>query len=879
MTERAGEPQPSERLERALSLFLDHVEAGASDPSTLLAQHGDLRDLLEPMLSPPPLPAAAAMEGAVLGDFRLVRELGRGGMGVVHEAWQRSLDRRVALKMLAPALIDSPAAVARFRREAAAVARLRHPGIVEVYGFGSDDDRHWIAMELVDGMPLHRCTDRFRAPATAVALVAQLADALQHAHAAGIVHRDVKPANILVRGDGTAVLTDFGLASDSALPSVTREGGFLGTLDYASPEQVKGRRVDARADIWALGVILRELVAGVHPFAGGSPAATMRAILEDEPPDPRRIAGVSADLAAVLGTALAKEPERRYQTAAALLADLRALQLGSPVSARLLSPGERLLRWARRERWRAIALSVVVLLVPAVAAMLGYLTANAPRIAAARAAEAADLRERALGEAWFCFAEEDPAAGLRVLDGYVAAGGSDADAEVKIARAFMLRAADPAAAQAAVAGMVGPTADAVRVFLAGTAQSTDPLVDVGDALACFVAGIIAYEQARSDPDYVPPFRQATQFCARAVALSERPKAPFLAYWLRAATFANDSNGIAAASAGLRQHFPGSACLRRAQAFALLGQDDAAARTAFEQLVAAAAEPEASLYYNLGLACERQGDAAAAEQHYRRAVELQPGLHRAWNNLGLLLRARKDEAAAIAAFRTAVRVQPRHAKAWNNLGITLRAAGDAAGAREAFANAVAARPDYAIAWTNLGNQQLAAEQTDEAIASFRRAIKSDPGYVRAHAHLGNALRQTGRRQEALLAYARAAEVAPRDLIPHYNLARAGLDLSLLELARLAAENAVAVAPNDRRALQILAEVLLGEKEPDIARARELLQRAGTAADDPFHDLLVAQAEAAAGERAIALRRLDELLARELSAELRERALALQQELLR
>ncbi|MBM4063211.1 MAG: serine/threonine protein kinase, partial [Planctomycetes bacterium] len=349
-------PDSAARLERALDLFVQHATLGG-DPAQLLERHADLRDLLEPMLAgaaEAAEPGDAGGEVGVVGDFRLVRELGRGGMGIVYEAWQRSLDRSVALKVLSPALVASPSAIARFRREAAAVGRLRHPGIVEVHGFGSEGDRHWFAMGLVDGEPLARCAARFRAPAAAVGLLVQVLDALQHAHGAGLVHRDVKPGNVLVRADGSAVLTDFGLAHDAELPSVTTDGSFLGTLDYASPEQVQGQPVDHRTDLWSAGVMLHELLAGTRPFARNGAAATMQAILGDEPPD-LRPRGLGADLAAIVQKALQKGPDRRYGSAAAFLADLRAWQSGGEVAARAPGLGERLLRWIRREPWRATA--------------------------------------------------------------------------------------------------------------------------------------------------------------------------------------------------------------------------------------------------------------------------------------------------------------------------------------------------------------------------------------------------------------------------------------------------------------------------------------------------------------------------------------------
>ena len=365
---------PGDRLERALAAYLAAAPTTPADADRLLAANHDLADLLSPMLGHESTEPATPDDARVLGDYRLVRELGRGGMGVVYEAWQRSLDRRVAVKVLAPGLLSSPAAVARFRREANAAGRLHHPHIVEVLGCGSDGDQHFFAMQLIDGVPLHECRARFREPARAVAIATQLADALVHAHAHGVVHRDVKPANVLVRADEQALLMDFGVARDAALPSLTREGGFIGTPDYASPEQIRGETVDGRSDVWSLGVVLYELLTGSHPFAAATQAALLHSILMVEPPSLAGRPGIGNDLAAIVARALTKNCTGRYLSAAALLADLQALARGTTVSARLPTTLERTLRWVRREPWQATA--VGALLLGFTAATAGFLLAS-----------------------------------------------------------------------------------------------------------------------------------------------------------------------------------------------------------------------------------------------------------------------------------------------------------------------------------------------------------------------------------------------------------------------------------------------------------------------------------------------------------------------
>ncbi|MBM3960713.1 MAG: serine/threonine protein kinase, partial [Planctomycetes bacterium] len=399
--------RPGARLEQAFELLLQSPPATRADAERLLAAHPALQDLLGPLLGRAEAPVDDDAQS--LGEFRLVRELGRGGMGVVYEGWQRSLGRRVAVKVLAPGLAEHPAAVARFRREAAAAARLRHPHIVEVHDFGTAAGQHYFAMQYVDGVPLHDCMERFRASRPAVGLVAQIADALAHAHEHGLIHRDVKPANVLVRADGEAMLADFGIARDEALPSLTQDGGFLGTLDYASPEQVRGERVDARTDVWSVGVLLYRLVAGQHPFPGTTRASLMHQILVTEPASLRGRPGISDDLAAVIDQALRKERHLRYDSAGALLRDLRALQQGAPVTARLPGTGEKLVRWLRREPWQATA----------VGALVAGLAASA--IGFWQAAERAAAEQVARQQADDALANYDQLAGVVLYDRALAA--------------------------------------------------------------------------------------------------------------------------------------------------------------------------------------------------------------------------------------------------------------------------------------------------------------------------------------------------------------------------------------------------------------------------------------------------------------------------
>jgi serine/threonine protein kinase len=262
-----------------------------------------------------------ATAGRVLGGrYRLDRELARGGMATVWIAEDPLLSRRVAVKLLLPELAVDDALRVRFRNEAIAAAKLTHPGIVATYDTGDDDGTAYIVMELVDGMTLRRLIDdRGRLPVhEAVDISSQVADALEHAHRQGLVHRDIKPANVLVQADGRAKVTDFGIAKAAGGDDLTRTGTVVGTARYLAPEQVNGHAVDGRADVYALGLVLYEMLAGRAPFGGDSDMATAVARLTNAP-EPIRAARpeVSRPLEDVLARSLARDPEYRYQSAQA----------------------------------------------------------------------------------------------------------------------------------------------------------------------------------------------------------------------------------------------------------------------------------------------------------------------------------------------------------------------------------------------------------------------------------------------------------------------------------------------------------------------------------------------------------------------------------
>src|SRR5450755_1322076 len=270
-----------------------------------------------------------------IGSYRIVRELGAGGMGHVYLALDTRLGRHVALKFLPPELTAEPAFLRRFQQEARTASALNHPNILTIHEFPEIDGQHIIVSEFVDGVTLRSALDRNVIDLSkGLDIVAQVASALVAAHAAGVVHRDLKPTNIMIRPDGYVKVIDFGLAKltersarrRSQGNSWTQPGSVLGTVGYMSPEQARGDDLDERSDIWSLGVVLYEIVARHPPFEGHTDHHVIVSILDDPPrpiPDAQRL---PSGLIPIITRALTKDRGQRYKAVSAMLADLQVVQ-------------------------------------------------------------------------------------------------------------------------------------------------------------------------------------------------------------------------------------------------------------------------------------------------------------------------------------------------------------------------------------------------------------------------------------------------------------------------------------------------------------------------------------------------------------------------
>ncbi|MGO9922994.1 MAG: protein kinase domain-containing protein [Isosphaeraceae bacterium] len=805
--------EPTSEVISILEEFLTKLEAGARlSPADLAGRCPELAEPLKACLASleflhdagvslrdsvhPGLPAVTECpsEPRRVGDFQLVRELGRGGMGVVYEAEQVSLGRRVALKVLPFAAALDARQLQRFKNEAQAAASLNHTNIVPVFGVGCERGVHYYAMQYIEGQTLAaiikdlRCgrecglpgftaepSDRHGtapsqvteacaagyAHARAAALLGmQAALALEHAHQLGVVHRDIKPANLLVEAGGTfpeaednpeangarVWVTDFGLAHcRQGQAGLTVTGDLVGTLRYMSPEQAEAQRIglDHRTDIYSLGATLYEFLTLEPAFNGDDRHELLRQIAMEEPRPVRKVnKAVPAELETIVLKAMAKNPAERYATAQDMARDLGRFLRAEPILARPITLLARTRRWVRRRRRVMVSAGVALLAAVAVlAGSIGWIM----RDRAARQAKLNDDLDAAVEESQRLQKE-----------------GKWPQAQAAAVRAeALLRdgAALPAGAER-VRGLLRKLADEQLDvgFFASLEAIRGREAEVRDDhfvmhwRKFFEQAFIAYGLHR---DAMAPEEAARAISRREpgvrgtvlaaldhwLILANHEKAPEAA-WLKRVLALADSD-------------PWRQSLRRARE-----QNDRDAMEKLAREVDVAQEPPETLYV-LERGLIQRGSRAAALALMRRAQQAFPAHFWINHDLGIALGEcqppQYDE--AIRFLTAAAALRPDSPGVRYNLGLVLALAGRLDEALVAYRQAIGLKPDYFMAHLKLGLALDAQGHFDEAIVACRRAVELKPDHADAHHSLGISLAHTGRVDAAVAAYRKAIALKP------------------------------------------------------------------------------------------------------------------------
>jgi serine/threonine protein kinase/Flp pilus assembly protein TadD len=865
-----------ERVASVVDGFMAEAEAGGRpDVEDYARRHPELASVLRQVLPALGLIGSAGGPGAgaataaapgeeiggVLGDFRLLREVGHGGMGIVYEAEQLSLNRRVALKVLPFAATMDPRQLQRFHNEARAAASLHHEHIVPVYAVGQERGVHYYAMQFIDGHTLAEVIARQRgaapadtpteaaaaaAPSAATAGPAaqatgpaprdaayfrraaewgvQAAEALEHAHSLGVVHRDVKPGNLLLDGRGKLWVTDFGLARFGADGGLTMTGDLLGTLRYMSPEQALAKHglVDHRTDIYSLGATLYELLTLRPVIDGRDRQEVLRKIAFEEPAPPRALdRGIPADLETVVLKALAKEPAERYATAQELADDLRRFLEHRPVQARRPSLVQRARKWARRHRTGVAAALVCLLVAVAAGAIsIGYVLgerANRQKAAESKVQEALESAAALLPKG----NPYDPVqiTALQQAEAQAVAGavGPGWRGRVRQLRqdVDMLRRLDEANLQLAAGGKEGldwagadqryteafreygfdvafPDADKAVEQVRASAIRTHLLVAL-DNWALVRRQVKPESEAplrelaeRADDDpWRRELRQAVKKAKRGegdalAALAKKPVPP-------------DQPPVFLFSLGLRpdeaeallraaqQRYPGDFWINFQLALALYRKQasDSGEAIRYYQAALTLRPHSSAVHTNLGLALYAKGRLNEAIAELKKAIALDAKNALAHNSLGYIFSEEGRFDDAIAEYHKAIGLDPKSAGFHSNLGDALRAKGRLDEAITECQKAIELDPKFALASRVIGHVRFIQGRLDEAITEVQKSIALDPKYAPAHYYLGIILKEKGRPDEAIAAYRKAI-----DLNKDYAEAHCNLGLVLREKGRFA-----------------------------------------------------------------------------------------------
>jgi len=842
----------AEHCTRCSSILPPPAAAGGRSPpvpsATLPAMNPTLEALLKEVAAAPhadPGAAAAALlaPGTSVGKrYEIVKQLGKGGMGAVYLAHDRELSRLVALKVIAPHLAAEEWVVDRFKREIQLSSIVTHQNVLRVFDLSEAEGMRFLTMQYIEGDTLAGLMRKQRPLPMewSLSLFRQICAGLQAAHEKGVLHRDLKPQNVLVDKDRKAYLTDFGLATSASLSALTQTGALLGTPHYMSPEQVKGQHADARSDVFSVGVMLFEMVAGQLPYTGDSVYAVMMARTR---PPARSASELNPDvprhLQALLERCMAIEPADRYGSVVELLADLDASTVRPPPPRPAAAPRPR--PWGRWLRLSAapLALALVAL------GLWRFWPARAPASQVAKTVLIADFDNRT-GEDVFNGTLE-PAFGL-ALEGAAFVSSYSRGAALKVAEQLKLEGSGLPEKRARLVAQ----REGIAVVTSGFVERDGAGYRVGiRAVDAFTGQRIA-EEAVDSADRAATLAAATRLAARvrgalgdvtpeAVQLKEGET--FGAASLEAAHEYSRANDLALFQGKYdeaRQHYQEAIRLdpgmgRAYSGLATIEHNRGRAAEAERYLGAAMARldrmTERERQRTRGLWFMLKRDTDKAIEAYGALVKQFPSDSAGLANLALAQVQRGHFAEALEPARRAITIHPRNVPQRNNLGFFAMYAGDFAAAIAEQQRVLEQNAGFVNGYIGLGLAQLASGKRDEAVATWKRLEALGPGQRSAAAEgLADLAFSEGRLAEAagLLDQGSEADLVQRE--PEAS-ARKRVMLAELELARrrpgpaaAAAERALAASQQDY--LQLLAGLVLaeaGKEKRTLALAEAMDQR--------------------------------------------------------
>jgi serine/threonine protein kinase/Flp pilus assembly protein TadD len=819
-------------------------------------------------------PDSDAGQTVALGDFRIIREIGRGGMGVVYEATQLSLGRRVALKVLPFAAVMDSKQLLRFKNEASAAAQLHHTNIVPVFSVGSERGVHFYAMQFIEGHTLAEVigelrrtagleeqevigdrlsvigegdegnhgssitdyrsppstsplaalsTERSTKPREFFRTVARLgieaAEALDHAHLVGIIHRDIKPRNLMLDVRGNLWITDFGLARVGTDTNLTMTGDLIGTLRYMSPEQALAKRVvvDHRTDIYSLGVTLYELLTLRPLFSGEDRQEILRQIAFDEPQPPRRINDrIPPELETIVLKATAKNPTERYATAKELADDLERLLRDEPIRARRPTLVQRARKWSRRHQPLVVSVAVcVIVAVVTLAGSVGWVM----RDRAVRLMAIEREVKLALDEAMRLMNERhwpEALSAARRADGLLAVGGRNELVEVvqRLRKELELLEHLENVYIEKVAALDGgldySEVDARYAQLFAEFGLDIPLGDINAAVQRIRHSVAAIEIASFLDDWAAVSAQVhgveDSAWKNLLDVARGSDGDELRTRVRESMKNDDKEALAELASEIQAETQTPLTLRwLAGVLHNSGKTDQAVsllRTASQShpgdfwihyqmavyyhdmqppqwgemvrcsSVALALRPNNAEVTDLFAdALRHNGELDRSLAASKRAILMKPDYARAHNNLGITLEKTGDLAGAISEYQTALRLKVDHVEAHHNLGNALKNTGDLKGAIEEYRTALRLKPDLVEPHVGLSAALIEIGNPQESITESQIALRLKPGDAVAHNNLGLALAQTGDLEGAITEYQTALRLKADYAYPHYNLGNA------------------------------------------------------------------------------------------------------------